>query len=72
MAPFSPATVGRGRRIRCGRRGGFTRSAHAVMLAWGWRRAAIAFGAGRRRNPRARAIQPLAAHVPDLSGRWSG
>src|SRR5215207_3386360 len=48
MAPVSPEILGRGPLASplWAARGTFTRSAHAVMLAWGWRRAAIAFAAG--------------------------
>ncbi len=50
MAPVSPEVLAGGRGPLASplwaARGAFTRSAHAVMLAWGWRRAAIAFGAG--------------------------
>jgi apolipoprotein N-acyltransferase len=48
MAPVSPEILGRGPLASplWAARAAFTRSAHAVMLAWGWRRAAIAFGAG--------------------------
>ena len=49
-----------------------TRVAHAVVLAWGWRRAADRFRGRRRLDAGACAVRSLAGAVPDLSGRWSG
>ena len=44
-----------------------TRLAHAIVLAWGWRRALIAFARRRRLGAGAGAVQRLADPVPDFS-----